>query len=117
MYLKTTKEVTYNDTRKTEKTALMTGKIEEIYTKVGSKETKIVYKFEDEDGVKYEHSSYILTDAKRDELFPLVKDALPNIDEVGEAAYDLAMYYEGFKLEMAQEFEELTVEDIEMIKE
>tara|TARA_R110002012_G_scaffold179487_1_gene345134 strand:- start:397 stop:750 length:354 start_codon:yes stop_codon:yes gene_type:complete len=117
MYLKSTTEVSFNDTKKTTKTVLMTGKIEEIYMKVGSKETKIVYKFEDVDGVIYEHSYYILTDERRDELFPLVKDALPNIDEVGEAAYDLAMYYEGFKVEMAEEFEELTIEDIEIIKE
>jgi len=31
MYLKSTKEVTYNDTKTTSKTVLMTGTLEEIY--------------------------------------------------------------------------------------
>ena len=117
MYLKSTKEVTYNNSTTTSVTVLMTGTLEEIYMKVGSEKTKMVYNYTDVDGGVYAHTSYELTDAERDELYPLIKDNLPDINIVGEAAYDLAMYYEGFRYKMAEEFAELTFDDIEIINE
>ncbi len=117
MYLKSTKEVTYNNSTTTSVTVIMTGTLEEIYMEVGSGKTKLVYNYTDVDGGVYAHTFYELTDAERDELYPLIKDNLPNIDEVGEAAYDLAMYYEGFRYKMAEEFAELAFDDIEIIQE
>tara|TARA_R100000541_G_scaffold58609_1_gene70089 strand:+ start:240 stop:590 length:351 start_codon:yes stop_codon:yes gene_type:complete len=116
MYLKTTKEVTYNDTKTTSKTVLMNGTLEEIYQKVGGGKTKFVYNYTDVDGGIYSHTFYELTSEERDEIYPIIKDSLPNIDEVGEAAYDMAMYYAGFKYKMVEEFPELTIEDIEIIE-
>ena len=117
MKLKSTKVVTYNDTKTTSKTVLMTATIEEIYTKVGSEETKVVYNYTDVDGGVYSHESYILTDAERDELYSLIEANLPDINVVGEAAYEKAKYYEGFRYKMAEEFAELTFDDIEVIEE
>ena len=117
MYLKSTKEVTYNNSTTTSVTVLMTGTLEEIYMKVGSGKTKMVYNYTDVDGGVYAHTSYELTDAERDELYPLIEANLPDINVVGEAAYNLAMYYEGFRYKMAEEFAELTFDDIEIIEE
>jgi imidazole glycerol phosphate synthase subunit HisF len=112
MYLKSTKTVTYNDTKNTNKTVLMTAKIEEIYASVGSGETKIVYNYIDVDGVVHSHESYILTDIEKDTLYPLISSSLPDITVVGESSFTLAKYYEGFKYKMAERFPELEVVDI-----
>ena len=117
MYLKSTIPVTYNNSTTTSVTVIMTGTLEEIYMKVGSAETKLVYNYTDVDGGVYAHTDYILTDEEKDALYPLIKDNLPDINVVGEAAYDLAMYYEGFRYKMAEEFAELTFDDIELIQE
>ena len=116
MYLKSTKTVTYNNTKTTSVTVLMTGTLEEIYQKVGSGVTKFIYNYTDVDGGVYAHTFYELTTEERDLIYPLIKDSLPDIDVVGEAAYDMAMYYEGFKYKMVEEFPELTFDDIEIIE-
>ena len=117
MYLKSNKTVTYNDTKTTSKTVLMTGTLEEVYKCIGAEKTKIAFNYTDVDGGVYEHSKYELTDAEKDAIYPLIKDSLPDIDVVGESAYELAKLYEGFKIKMVEEFPELTVADIDIVEE
>ena len=112
MYLKSTVAVTYNDTKSTSKTVLMTGTIKEIYKNLAGTETKIIYEYRDVDGVLYSNEAYILTDEERDTMYPVIEASLPDITVVGEAAYDIAKYYEGFKHKMAERFPELEVADI-----
>jgi len=79
--------------------------------------TKFVYNYTDVDGGVYDHTFYELTSDERDLIYPLIKNTLPNIDEVGEAYYDMVMYYEGFKFKMVERFPELTLADIEIEEE
>ncbi len=113
MKLQSTKEVTYNDSRSTSKTAIMTGEILETYKAKGI--TEFIYKYIDADGFLYSHDKYVMTEEEADLLFPLVEANLPNIEEVGYSAYNLAMNYEGMKIKMAERFSELELSDIEII--
>ena len=45
-------------------------------------------------------------------MYPLIAANLPDITVVGEAAFTLAKYYEGFKYKMAERFPELEVANI-----
>ena len=54
-------------------------------------------------------------------LFDAIKANLPDVNTVGEPAYEAAKVYEAFRLEMLQTFlpmnPDLTAEDIEIIEE
>ena len=117
MKIQSTKEVTYNDTKSTSKTVIMTGVILEIYKNIAREETDVVYKYIDADGGLYSQEKYTVTKDEANAIFPLIANSLPDIALIGQYAYEMAMYYEGFKLKMAERFPELEVSDIEIIND
>lgn len=106
--------VTYNDTKSTSKTVIMTGEILETYRNHSNDSTEVVYKYVDADGVEYGRDKYIMTAEESDAVFLVIKSKLPAISTSYSNFNDLALH-EGFKIKMAERFPDLSTTDIEIV--
>lgn len=115
MKIQSTKEVTWNNSKSTSKTVLMTGEILPQYD--DNNTLSIEYKYVDSEGELYDHNKLVVTPEEGDLIYKAVKSKLPSITTVGHSAWRKALLLEGFKLKMAERFPELTVADIEIVQE
>ena len=100
--LETKNAITWNNSPSTQKTSKITGKLTERYHKENSHITIIGFIYLDKDGDIYERGVVNLSAKEKAQLYPLVKDDLPDPLVVGYEAWEWTMYYKGFVYKMAE---------------
>lgn len=74
----------------------------------------VLFQYLDANGIAIQTAPFPITEEEADALYTAVKANLPNIDEVGFSAWIEALYYEGFRVEMAATFG-VEVADIDIV--
>lgn len=74
----------------------------------------VLFSYLDADGNKIKTDWFPITEAEADALYSAVKTNLPDIDSVGFSAWNEALFYEGFRVEMASTFG-VNVADIDIV--
>lgn len=74
----------------------------------------VLFSYVDANGVTIKTDYFPITEAEADALYTAVEGTLPDIAVVGYSAWIEALFYEGFRVEMATTFGVL-VADIEIV--
>ena len=113
--LQTKDSLTWNNTRTTQKKSKIVGCLLEIYKKQGSGVTSIPFTYKDTDGEEYLSGVLSVSDEELNTLYMFVKKGVPPASELGYSDYEWRLYYEGFRIKMAQRLS-IPPTDIELIK-
>ena len=100
--LETKNEITWNDSPRTQKTSKLTGVLTERYHKLGSDITTIGFIYKDSEGMIYEQGVINLSATEKAQLYPLIKEDLPDPLVVGYDSWEWMIYYKGFVFKMAE---------------
>ena len=75
---------------------------------------QFLYQYKNADGLEIKTGYFPISEAEADALYSAVEANLPDINTVGYSAWNEALFYEGFRVEMASTFG-VTVADIDIV--